>query len=54
MIKILHNLALFKSQKRQFFAIFFGENIFLNDNIGPRAVDREIESCHGIGWIIAF
>jgi hypothetical protein len=27
MIKILHNLALFGVKKRQFFAIFFGENI---------------------------
>jgi hypothetical protein len=28
MIKILHNLALFGVKKRNFFAIFFGENIF--------------------------
>jgi hypothetical protein len=27
MIKILHNLAFALSQKRQFFAEFFGENI---------------------------
>jgi hypothetical protein len=27
MIKILHNLALFRAQNANFFAVFFGENI---------------------------
>jgi hypothetical protein len=33
MIKILHNLALFRVKHENFFAEFFGENIFKNHNI---------------------
>jgi hypothetical protein len=36
MIQILHNLALFWVKNGNFFANFFGENIFKNHNIGPR------------------
>jgi hypothetical protein len=35
MVKILHNLALFWVKNANFFAEFFGENIFKNRNIGP-------------------
>jgi hypothetical protein len=35
MIKILHYLALFRVKNANFFAEFFGKNIFKNHNIGP-------------------
>jgi hypothetical protein len=34
MIKVLHNLALFRVKNANFFAEFFGENILKNHNIG--------------------
>jgi hypothetical protein len=35
MIKILHNLALFRVKNANFFAEIFGENISKNHNVGP-------------------
>jgi hypothetical protein len=42
--KIFHNLALFWVKNANFFAEFFGENIFKNHNIGP-----SIELCEKWG-----
>jgi hypothetical protein len=44
MIEFLHNLALICVKNANFFAEFFGENIFKNHNIGPRksSNDREL------------
>jgi hypothetical protein len=42
MIEVLHNLALFWGQKRQFFADFFGENILkiITSVLGKQTRDR--------------
>jgi hypothetical protein len=45
MIKILHNLALFRVKNANFFAKFFGENILKNHNIGPWTGWRLWKNC---------
>jgi hypothetical protein len=46
MINLFSKFSFVLSQKRQFFAKFFGENILKNHNIGPR-----LGEFSPVGWL---